>query len=72
VAESPIVTAVPVVLAIRRIVDCARCGGEHEGIKAEILSRPITPPGTEQIWTHWAPCPANGQPILVRVTAGES
>ena len=38
---------------------CARCGGEHEAIEVKALTRPGEP------YTHWATCPANGEPILV-------
>lgn len=47
--------------------NCARCGGDHPAptIKWEKLERPIL--DNESIeWTHWCPCPANGQPILMR------
>lgn len=44
---------------------CARCGGDHNEIQWETLERPIVDEdGTT--WTEWAPCPANGQPILSR------
>jgi hypothetical protein len=44
---------------------CARCGGDHNELHFERLEMPvIDDDGTT--WTHWAPCPANGQPILMR------
>lgn len=46
---------------------CARCGGDHDNVQWEQLQRPIVDDdGTA--WTHWAPCPTNGQPILQRHT----
>lgn len=44
--------------------NCARCGGDHEGLEPEELERPVSPTGTPLVFTHWCPCPANGQPIL--------
>lgn len=51
------------------LVGCARCGGtHHERIEWRRLDRPILDAdGTRH--THWAPCPKNGQPILMRVEA---
>jgi hypothetical protein len=45
---------------------CARCGETHEG---ELVWSPLTHPvhdvdGT--LWTHWMPCPTNGEPVLMR------
>lgn len=40
---------------------CGRCGGDHDGLIAYPFARP--PRG----WSHFAACPTNGQPILVRV-----
>lgn len=39
---------------------CARCGGQHEGLSFRPLSRPTD-------WTHWAPCPENGEPIMLKI-----
>lgn len=43
---------------------CARCGGDHENVGFKPLTKPI--PGNDEsvLWTHWAPCPTNGEPIL--------
>lgn len=43
---------------------CARCHGEHPGITFVRLIHPI--PAKVGEFTHWAPCPTNGQPILLR------
>jgi hypothetical protein len=43
---------------------CARCGEEHE-VQFKEFERPAeAAPGVT--WTHWAPCPTNGDPILMR------
>lgn len=57
------------VLLHRGVQGCARCGEDHEGpIHAPRLERPFTPAeALGASWTHWFPCPKNGQPVLVRV-----
>lgn len=44
---------------------CARCGGDgHPGITFTRLTHPSEPcPGMRG--THWAPCPTNGEPIIL-------
>lgn len=44
------------------VAPCGRCGGNHRDLAFEPLNAP--PAG----YTHWAPCPATGQPLLVRHT----
>jgi hypothetical protein len=45
---------------------CARCGGAHvDTIEWRLLTRPIID-GDGTTWTHWCPCPTNGEPILMR------
>ncbi len=46
---------------VHGIRNCARCGGEHAVLEFGELSRP-----TSHGHTHWAPCPTNGEPILLR------
>lgn len=49
---------------------CARCGHDHSDILWMPLTQPVEDPdGTK--WTHWASCPTNGQPILMRATEEE-
>lgn len=44
---------------------CARCGGDHdEPLTFYPLDRP------NEAWTHYAMCPANGQPIMLRTQGG--
>lgn len=50
-------------------VGCARCLGRgHDNITFVPLTHPVA--AGEYLFTHWAPCPANGEPILLtfRVT----
>lgn len=39
---------------------CARCGAYHTGLEFVALGQPIFE------YTHWAPCPTTGEPILMR------
>lgn len=44
---------------------CARCDGEgHPGLTFEPLTYPLEI--GDAVLTHWAPCPTNGEPILLR------
>lgn len=53
------------------IKHCARCGQDHNKLGFDKLTYPIEDSdGT--LWTHWAPCPANGEPILLKVTEKKS
>lgn len=64
----------------RQITSCARCGQDHAEIVFKQLTHPVqlfedsrvrnaaffrTP--SAQMYTHWAPCPTNGEPILMRM-----
>jgi hypothetical protein len=42
--------------------NCARCKGDH---KERIEWKQLTYPMNE--YTHWAMCPTNGEPILMRI-----
>lgn len=44
------------------VVNCARCGGLHDGVVFVPFNRP-----PDEI-SHWAPCPKTGEPILFRIT----
>lgn len=47
---------------------CTRCGCEHTGLEPRRLARPFAPPEAGGVvWTHWAACPTNGDPILVAI-----
>ena len=57
-------------LAIKLVCGCARCGGDHVSVVTRKLTRPVAPEDVPWLlWTHWFPCPTNGEPVLVRVTA---
>lgn len=43
------------------IEGCARCGGEHNQLAFTPFRRPMDE------WTHWAMCPVNGEPIVLRM-----
>ena len=51
---------------------CPRCGGNHESVSFELLCFPIDDDAGYPPWTHWAPCPANGQPLLLKVFADDA
>lgn len=48
---------------LKKIIHCARCGGDHENVDTKPFAQPFRL-GVDT-WTHWAPCPTNGDPILV-------
>lgn len=53
------------------ITGCARCGCDgHDDVMWQPLAYPFDPCSTEPegAFTHWAPCPNNGEPIMMRVT----
>ena len=57
----------------RNIKHCSRCVEDHAAVEMRELKRPFAPPEANGIeWTHWAPCPTNGEPILFIVTEGGS
>lgn len=51
---------------ITTVEGCARCGLTHEELEFDLLERPIWEHDGRD-YTHWAPCPTNGQPILLRM-----
>lgn len=49
---------------------CARCGKDHTAVTFQPFARPIRKDGDGPVrYTHWAPCPSNGEPILLVVHA---
>ena len=54
-------------MLLKQIVNCARCGGIHFDVEAAPLTRPVyeDAPSEKILYTHWVPCPTNGEPILV-------
>lgn len=56
------------VMLLKRLLHCARCGSDHDNIYFWPLTHPIEDTdGT--VWTMWAPCPTNGEPILLKLEA---
>lgn len=47
---------------------CARCNGSHDALLFRTLSSPMDFGAGEgrTIYTHWALCPDNGEPIILR------
>ncbi len=46
---------------------CARCQGDGH---ATLTFHPLTYSveiDSEEVFTHWAPCPTNGEPILLSI-----
>jgi hypothetical protein len=53
-------------MKIGKIENCARCGENHYDVEARVMAQPFAPPEAGGVaWTHWLPCPTNGDPILV-------
>ena len=50
------------------VENCARCGGNHE-VSYKELERPFVESSGNE-WTHWGSCPVNGDPILIKFSAG--
>ncbi len=48
-----------------KLINCARCGGNHDCIEWERLERPVE--DDDGLFEYWSPCPTNGQPILMQV-----
>jgi hypothetical protein len=64
-------------LLIPKVTNCARCQGTHELVHATKLTYPMSPrdaiwhTGEQMAWTHWFPCPTNGQPVMVMTEVPE-
>lgn len=53
-------------MILKKIINCARCGGTHENLQTKKFERSFAPSEAKGMeWTYWAPCPTNGDPILV-------
>ena len=50
---------------VTNVRGCARCGDNHELVGF----RPLTNPCVGL--THWAPCPTNGEPIMLAIVPDE-
>lgn len=52
-------------ILIVSIQSCARCGQDHTNLEFKQFTNPVEDSdGT--MWTHWALCPVNGEPILLK------
>lgn len=55
-----------------KVVNCARCGGEHDHVHTRKLERPFAPPeAAPVVWSDWAMCPTTGDPILISTVGAE-
>lgn len=52
------------------VIKCARCGSLHQQIVFAKLQQPIE--AHEYIFTHWALCPRNNEPILLQILDDET
>ena len=53
---------------LQNLRGCARCGGEHPELEFRPLTRPVEV-SQQVVFTHWASCPTNGEPILMAVVS---
>jgi hypothetical protein len=49
-----------------RIKSCTRCHKSHDELEFHEFNTPVYE-GDSLIWTHWAMCPDNYEPILLLV-----
>lgn len=60
--------AKPEAITIKKVENCARCKRNHKDVRFEVFKHPvIAGPMNNDLYTHWAPCPTNGQPILMAI-----
>jgi hypothetical protein len=43
---------------------CTRCGADHDSVSFVLLEQPVTNE-VAVLFTHWAPCPTTGEPLLL-------
>lgn len=60
-SEDALSVPIPDRVEFASLKGCARCGGDHEHMTFTKMERPIDD------MPYWAPCPTNGDPILLRV-----
>ena len=46
---------------------CARCERDHDDLEFAAFTKHPIQHADGEVFTHWALCPANGEPILMRV-----
>ena len=49
-------------ILVKRLSNCARCGGIHTNVTFKQFSKPC------DLYTHYAPCPTTHEPILLKKT----
>lgn len=49
------------------ITNCARCEQDHMTLEMKELKRPVNLLGNQGILTHWAMCPVEKDPILIKI-----
>lgn len=49
------------------IGSCARCGEDHSDLVFKPFTHPIET-HTRVLFTHFAPCPTNGEPIVMEIS----
>lgn len=60
-------------ITFANLKNCSRCGGDHQAVVAKPLTIPVAPPEAGGLaWSHWFPCPTNGEPIMVSVRETDS
>lgn len=52
---------------IVELSDCSRCALAHRDLVFKQLTRPLYTENNREVYTHWTPCPTNGEPIMMRV-----
>jgi len=45
------------------IISCARCGLDHNDVVFLEFKFPVKDDNDKTLFTHWALCPTNGEPI---------
>lgn len=49
-------------MIVAELSNCSRCNESHKNITFSLMSNPVDD------FIYWAPCPANGHPILMKYT----
>ena len=52
---------------VEKLDYCARCGGAHVNLVFKKLMHSIITDEDHAPFTHWAPCPVNGDLIIVSI-----
>lgn len=52
-------------IIVSELINCARCGEKHYNLTFSCFVYKVDD------YTHWASCPKNGQPILLKQTYGK-